>query len=146
MQTTSQSTVFAPEVQLIEAARAGDSAALVEFLYDRLMGRAVRLVGGFREAYGARLDAEDVAMEGAVEVLRLMSKALAEATSPVGWLLHAAQLRMLHFCQEQRSLIRVPAASQYQWGAKAPFVVSLDAPLRGREDLTLADVLESSTV
>lgn len=142
MKTFSQSTVFQGETQLLEAARAGDGSGLVEYIFVELLpGRAVRLVNGFRDAYGAHLDAEDVVMAGIERVLRDLDKALAVAANPVAWLLKAAQMEMLHFCQETRSPIRVGQVAQWR-GHKVPQVMSLDAPLNGCEDLTLLDVLE----
>lgn len=144
MQTFSQDTLFAREAQLIEAARAGEVSSLIEYLYEfRLMARAARLVNGFRDAYGVRLDAEDVAMEGAEEVVRKVHKALAEAVNPVGWLMHTAQLHMLQYCLENRSPIRVPFGQQSK-GKKPPQVASLDAPLASGEDMTLLDLIPAS--
>ena len=140
MQTCEQSTVFQGETQLIEAARAGDGSALVEYFFVKVLpGRAVRLVNGFRDAYGARLDAEDVLMAGVERVLRDLHKALA-AANPIAWLSRAAQFEMLHFCQETRSAIRVGHVSQWR-GHKVPQVASMDAPLSGADDLTLLDVI-----
>jgi hypothetical protein len=144
MQTKPDSNTLPDESQLIAAARAGESSGLVVYLYERcLMGRALRLVAGFRSAYGVRLDAEDVALVGVEQVLRKMEKALAEAMNPIAWLVHAAQMKMLAYCKEQRSVIRVPSSSQW-YGKPVPYVASLDAPLAAGSDCSLLDVLSSS--
>jgi hypothetical protein len=141
MQTIDYSSPNALEAQLIEEARAGDISGLVEYLYECcLLVRARRLVRGFQWAYGAYLDAEDVAMEGVVRVMIDLDKALARPGHVIGYLLHAAQLCMMNYCQEQRGIIRVPKTSQ-QKGHKVPVVASLDAPLPGTDDFTLLDVL-----
>lgn len=141
MQTNSNSTVSRVEMQLIEAARAGETSGLVEYLYtEKLMPRAVSLVNNYRRAYGVCLDAEDVAMAGVCEVLRGLDKALRESSNPIGWLLWGVQHTMVHYCQENRSPIRVPHAMQSQ-GRAAPQVFSLDAPAHQDSNLTLLDAL-----
>ncbi|MGH2478051.1 MAG: hypothetical protein ACRDHW_00130 [Ktedonobacteraceae bacterium] len=142
MQTISQNSTVRSQAQLIEAARLGETSGLVEYIFVELLpGRAVRLVKNFRDTYGAYLDAEDVAMAGIERVLRSMDKAMVQASNPIGWLLWSAQLEMLHYCQEQRSPIRVSASSQYHQGAVVPVVKSLDAPLIDGEEVTLLDLL-----
>jgi hypothetical protein len=142
MQTFSQNSTVRNQAQLIEAARLGETSGLVEYIFVELLpGRAVRLVNGFRDTYGAHLDAEDVAMAGIDRVLRSVDKALVQASNPIGWLLWSAQLEMLHYCQEQRSSIRVPNRTQSARCGLVPNVLSLDAPLNGCEDTTLLDLL-----
>jgi DNA-directed RNA polymerase specialized sigma24 family protein len=137
MQTTHDYSMrFPVEAQLIEAARAGDASALIEHLYGRLRAWARRLV----LAYPASLlDADDLLQVGAEKMVRSLGAALVKSQNPCAWLMHAAQVQMLRECREN-SAIRVPYTALYQ-GRKAPQVVSLDAPLRGCEDLTLLDVI-----
>jgi DNA-directed RNA polymerase specialized sigma24 family protein len=143
MKTKDYSNTSACEAQLITAARAGETSGLVEYLYEHcLMGQALRLVNGFRSAYGVYLDAEDVTMEAMVYILRNLDKALSEAVNPVAWLLRVAKLRMLDYCKEQRGLVRVPARMQSK-GVAVPAVLSLDAPLIDGEEFTLLDLLAS---
>lgn len=143
MQTFTHSTAV-EQAKLVAAARAGDGAALVEYLYSGfLMCQAAGLVATFRANSGARLDAEDVAMVGVEFVLSNLDQALRKNVSPVAWLLKFAKLRMLDFCEEQSSLIRVPARMQRR-GRRCPAVLSLDAPLDGCEDLALLDLIPAS--
>ncbi|MBV9468254.1 MAG: hypothetical protein JOZ57_03355 [Abitibacteriaceae bacterium] len=130
---------------LVDQARSGDIDALVEYLYSRVRARAVRLVNGYRAAYGATLDVDDVAQEGIERVLRILSAALSGVNEPIPWLLGAARHRMLNYCTENWGVIRVPRTSQ-QRGAKVPTVVSLDAPVPGTDDLTWLDVIGGADV
>lgn len=140
MKTILDSTIAVGQ-RLVTAARAGDGAALIEYLYTGpLKFQAIGLVARFRANSGAILDAEDVAMVGVEFVLINLEQALTKDVSPVAWLLKFAKLRMMDYCEEQSSSIRVPARMQRQ-GQRAPAVLSLDAPLVAGEDLTLLDVL-----
>jgi hypothetical protein len=147
MQTNDYSILNAREAQLVALARMGQTDELVEYVYSEMRVQAARLVRGFREAYGVNLDAEDVAMEAVVWLLRgeKLQRALSQSDNPIAWMLADAKPRMLHYCQEERCLIRVPAASQWR-GKAVPRVCSLHAPLPGSEDLTLLDVLPAPAV
>ncbi len=139
MQTISQSNTGFMESQLVEAARAGEVTGLVEYIYRLLPARAERLVRRFQTDNRTRLDVADVVQEGIEQVVRDLHKGLL-IDRPVPWLLVAAQHRMLHYCLEFRSVVRVPHSSQVR-GAVVPWVQSLDAPLNGEDDLTLLDLL-----
>jgi DNA-directed RNA polymerase specialized sigma24 family protein len=141
MQTIYDSITSVTEAKLVAAARDGETSGLVEYLYLHcLPAQATRLVKGFRDAYGARLDVDDVVQVGIEGVLRSLDRALSGA-NPVAWLRRAAQFRMLDYCEEARSLIRVPACSQRHGRGHVPYVASLDAPLAGTDDLTLLDLI-----
>lgn len=128
------------EQALLEVARQGDVSPLITYIYtEKLRPRAVKLAHNFQLTYGAHLDAEDIMGAGVECVLRGMQKALDQARNPIGWLLWGAQLAMLHFCQETRSPIRVPASMQHV-GRKVPAVFSLDAPL-SEDGSTLLDLV-----
>lgn len=149
MQTLAHSTMLPNyrehAAKLVDQARSGDIDGLVEYLYSRVRARAARLVSGYRAAYGACLDVDDVAQEGIERVLRILGAGLINADEPISWLLAAARLRMLNYCTENRGSIRVPRTSQ-QRGARVPTVLSLDAPLPGADDLTLLDVIGGADV
>lgn len=141
-------TTFAPssrELQAVEAARTGNSEALIVYLYERVQHSASRLVDGYRLTYGARLALEDVTQEGMEWVWRRFERGL-QMKNPTSWLVRVAQLRMLKFCAEQRSSIRVPYTSQREFGHRPPLCRSLEAPIMGTNGLTLADVLPGSEV
>ncbi len=140
MKTISHSTRFTLEAQLVEAARLGDTSSLVEYIYtDLLRPPAAKLVRMFGETGVVGLDIDDVVQTGAEYILYRLDKAL-NALNPVAFLVHAARFAMLHYCQEQRSLIRVSCVQQWR-GVTVPQVESLDAPLNRCEDLTLLDLL-----
>jgi hypothetical protein len=140
MKTISQFNTAPQQAQLVAAARLGETSGLIEHIYvEFLPGRAWKLARMFRDTCGACLDAEDIIQAGAEYMLYRLDNAL-QAVNPIGYLLHAAQFAMLHYCQEQRSSIRVPHTSQHR-GVAVPTVVSLDAPLPGCEDLTLLDLV-----
>lgn len=142
MQTTSHFTTVTTgfnESELVELARAGMTTGLVEYIYQLLPVRAARLAHTFLVNSGSRLDVEDIVQEGILEVLGEVWTAVS-LRSPVGWLLTAAQHRMLHYCKENCSSIRVPHSSQFR-GARVPWVDSLDAPIPGTDSLTLADLV-----
>jgi DNA-directed RNA polymerase specialized sigma24 family protein len=127
------------ECELVDQARAGETSGLVEYIYRLLQARAVHLVRGFRAVYGVSLDTDDLAQEGIVRVLRSLGGALA-TDHPIARLLTAAQFRMLDYCEENRTAIRVPACMQRR-GAVVPMVDSLDASIVGTDDLTLLDLV-----
>jgi len=140
MQPLADSPRFTQEAQLIEEARSGEASGLVEYLYlDILPWRARKLARLFRETCGATLDAEDIQQAGVECALRSLGRALL-MQNPLSFLIHAAQLAMLHYCQEQRGPIRVPHVSQWR-GARVPTVKSLDAVIPGTDELTLAEIL-----
>lgn len=144
MQTNDYSILSAREAQLVDLARAGQADELIEYLYTHILPfQAHRLVERFR-LVGVQLDVEDLEMVGVEWALRTLDKALT-MSRPVPWLCSVAVTQMLRYCKENASLVRVPVCMQYK-AKRPPVVLSLDAPLRGQEDLTLADVLESSTV
>jgi DNA-directed RNA polymerase specialized sigma24 family protein len=138
MTTFSQCITGSNEAQLVSAARAGSPDGLIEYLYSLLRSRAVALVGRFR-AFNHSLEVDDLVQEGIEQVLYDLDKGLL-IDRPVPWLLTAARHKMLHYCEEYRSPVRVPHSSQNR-GAAVPLVMSLDAPLAGCEDLTLLDTL-----
>lgn len=139
MQTNLYSITRSNEWKLVDQARAGETADLVEYIYQLLPARAVRLVMGFQAACGAHLETGDVVQEGIVRVLRSLDAALA-TDHPIARLLTAAQFAMQDYCKENCAAIRVPARMQ-RHGARVPSVASLDAPLPGCDDLTLLDLL-----
>jgi DNA-directed RNA polymerase specialized sigma24 family protein len=124
---------------LVEAAQAGETSGLVEYISERLWARAVSLSRSFN-GYCSRLDAEDIRQEGILRALERLHVGL-NSSHVVAYLLRSAYGQMFNYCLEQRSLIRVPHTTQNASGVRSPWVDSLDAPLPGEEDLTLLDVL-----
>lgn len=128
--------------QAIDLARAGQPDELIAYLYECLYCHASRLVAGYRETYSARLACEDVVQEGMEWIWRRFERGLS-MRDPVSWLIRVAQLRMLRFCMEQRSPVRVPCSSQYEYGYRPPLCASLEAPIAGTDGLRLVDILEA---
>lgn len=125
---------------MIEDAREGNPDALIMYLYERLAHHAARLVAGYRETYSARLALEDVVQEGMEWVWRRWSRGL-QMHDPASWLIRVAQLRMLRYCVEYHSPIRIPYTSQREYGHRPPRCASLEAPIAGTDGLRLVDVL-----
>lgn len=121
------------DAQLVDLARSGDVAPLIEHLCRLIEYRAHVL------ARGSGLDREDVLQEGIVMMLVEMKRALL-ASNPIGYLRRACTHRMSTFCLEYRCPIRVPASTQRD-GKRVPVVLSLDAPLSWGSNQTLSDVL-----
>lgn len=137
--------LWAHQAQLIAAARQGETSGLIEHLYiDFLPARAHKLAHMFRDCSSSAPDVEDIIQVGALALVGCLETALSKGSNPVGYLMQTAQVRMLDFCKEQGSPIRVPAGSQRS-GKRGPMVLSLDAALRGCEDLTLLDVIAAGS-
>lgn len=130
------------ERQLITLARAGQRDDLIAYLYQRLNVHATRLVAGYAQSYSANLAVEDVTQEGMEWIWRRWDRGLS-MSNPASWLIRVAQLRMLRFCAEQHSPIRVPYSSQHDYGHRPPHCNSLDAIIPGTDGLCLVDILEA---
>jgi DNA-directed RNA polymerase specialized sigma24 family protein len=130
------------EILAVEAARAGNPDLLIVYLYERLNHHAGRLVAGYQESYGSRLSLEDVVQEGMEWAWRRMPRGL-QMHNPVSWLIRVAQLRMLRYCVESHSPIRVPYTSQREYGHRPPRCASLEAPIAGTDGLRLVDILQA---
>lgn len=142
MQTLAHSTMFGEHAELIDQARAGEIDGLIEYCYQRIRGKAYRMVAGFRAAYGARLDADDLMQEAALQMVLRMGAALA-SDHPIPFLLRNAWGAMLKYAERYQSLIATPNPGH---GNQARRVMSLDAPLPGADDLTLLDVIGGADV
>lgn len=135
----------AEEALVVEAARAGSSSAraqVLEICRARAWVRAVSLAAFYWALRGEVLDPQDIAQEAMLRAWRRMDKALV-APNPIGYLMRTLEGAMLTFCREQQNAIRVPACQQSR-GRLPLEVISLDAPLSGYDQVTLADLLPAT--
>lgn len=133
------------ETRIVEAARAGSDLAraqLLEICRARAWLRAISLAAFYWALRGVVLDPQDIAQEAMLRAWRRMNKALT-APNPLGYLMRSLEGAMLTFCRERQNAIRVPACQQSR-GKLPADVVSLDAPLSGYDQVTLADLLPAT--